>query len=55
MSKYWHHRYLHALASVERAQSAEARAAYQDVAAHCNAMRHFCERHILTRETRAAA
>lgn len=44
MSNYWHARYLQALAKVNQAQSAEARSAYADLAAHYDAMHRLCER-----------
>jgi hypothetical protein len=55
MSTYWHKRYLRALGRVDKAQSLQTRTAYRDLAAHYDAMRHFCERHNLGREMRPAA
>jgi hypothetical protein len=54
MANYWLKRYVHTLAKIERAQSSETRAAYRDLAAHYDAMRHFCERHVVRPENRSA-
>ena len=55
MGRYWHTRYLQALGKVDQAQSLQTKIAYQELAAHYDAMRHFCERHSLSREMRSAA
>jgi hypothetical protein len=55
MSDYWHRGYLQALAKLGGAQSLQARVVYYDLAAHYDAMRHFCERHTLGHEIRSAA
>jgi hypothetical protein len=44
MNNYWHARYLQAVAKVNQAQSAQARSAYADLAAHYDAMHRLCER-----------
>jgi hypothetical protein len=55
VESYWHKRYLQALAKLGAAQSLQTRAAYRDLAAHYDAMRHFCERHTLGTDLRSAA
>lgn len=44
MNNYWHARYLHAVAKLNQAQSAETHSVYADLAAHYEAMRRLCER-----------
>jgi hypothetical protein len=52
---YWHVRYMEALSKVDRAESAEARAAFLDLASHYESMVWFCDRTRLSSLSRIAA
>jgi len=55
VATYWHNRYRQTLAQMQAAQSAEARAAYMDLAEHYLSMRRFCQGSATEGKLRSAA